>query len=477
MKKSFWSRIAALGMVAVLMFGLVACGSGKPSNDSSNDNTTDTGKTDDTVVDLGGYEFVVASPFIQDSPDMETVMGSERSFEEARQKVEKAYNCKIKVTNLWPSMENLRAKTMTGDKYADIIHIPMNFQLQAIRAGYIQDLNSVKGLYPDDYRWVKACTEMATYDKGVYGLNFMRPSEVRTCLVYNRDVLKKCGITENMEQLVRDKQWTFDKFEELLKKATKDTNGDGKTDIFGMMPAIWNELGFAMINSNGGSLVKVENGVAKENFSSQEAITALNYLSKWINEDKTVANVYGADARLGITTQAYANYFVNGECAFMFCESWLITQQIKPIANNVDYGILPLPMGPNATDYVSNANNALVFAIPSTNTKDVDKTVIVMNALAKEVAGAENDSDAQAAYDYDIMMDYFGKEDADAAEMYNLILSKSYVDRGAAVDSLLADFGSEVVVDACCRQFGTPAAAIESISGMYDDQINSIYNK
>ena len=75
---------------------------------------------------------------------METVMGSERSFEEARQYVEKTYNCKIKVTSLWPSMENLRAKTMAGDKYADIIHIPMNFLLQAIRAGYIQDLNTVK---------------------------------------------------------------------------------------------------------------------------------------------------------------------------------------------------------------------------------------------------------------------------------------------------------------------------------------------
>ncbi len=478
MKKAFWSRLIALGMTAVLLVSLVGCGGGKtPDANDGDNNTSDTGKTDDTVVDLGGYEFVLTSPFIQDSPDMETVMGSERSFEEARQYVEKTYNCKIKVTSLWPSMENLRAKTMAGDKYADIIHIPMNFLLQAIRAGYIQDLNTVKGLYPDDYRWVKACTEMATYDKGVYGLNFMRPSEVRTCLAYNRDVLKKCGVTESMEQLVRDKQWTFDKFEEIMKKCTKDTNGDGKTDIFGMIPAIWNELGIGMINSNGGSLVKVENGVAKENFSAPEAISALNTLSKWVNDDKIVANVYGADSRLGVTTQAYSNYFVNGECAFMFCESWLITQQIKPIANNVDYGILPLPMGPNATDYVSTAYNALAFAIPSTNTKDIDKTVIVMNALAKAVAGDENDSEAQATYDYDIMMDYFGKEDADAAEMYNLILSKSYVDRGAGVDALLADFGSEVVVDACLRQFGTPAAAIESISGMYDDQINSIYNK
>lgn len=477
MKKAFWSRLIALGMTAVLMFGLVGCGSGKTPSNSKDDNANNTGKTDDTVVDLGGYEFVLTSPFIQDSPDMEIAMGSERSFEEARQYVEKTYNCKIKVTSLWPSMENLRAKTMAGDKYADIIHIPMNFLLQAIRAGYIQDLNTVKGLYPDDYRWVKACTEMATYDKGVYGLNFMRPSEVRTCLAYNRDVLKKCGVTESMEQLVRDKQWTFDKFEEIMKKCTKDTNGDGKTDIFGMIPAITNELGIGMINSNGGSLVKVEDGVAKENFSAPEAISALNTLSKWVNDDKIVANVYGADSWLGVTTQAYSNYFVNGECAFMFCESWLITQQIKPIANNVDYGILPLPMGPNATDYVSTAYNALAFAIPSTNTKDIDKTVIVMNALAKAVAGDENDSEAQATYDYDIMMDYFGKEDADAAEMYNLILSKSYVDRGAGVDALLADFGSEVVVDACLRQFGTPAAAIESISGMYDDQINSIYNK
>lgn len=479
MKKNVLKRVTGVLLTGVLVLGLIGCGgSGTKDNNGKTDGDK-TGKIEDydAVVDLNGYECVITSNFIQNDPDMETIMGSERSFEEARRYVEETYNCKIKIATLWPSMENLRAKTMTGDKYADAIHIPMNLLLQAIRSGYVQNLNEIEGLDLDSYRWVEACTNMATYDGQVYGLNFMRPSEVRTCLVYNREVLKQCGVTEDLEQLVRDKQWTFDKFEEIMRKCTKDTDGDGVTNIYGMLPAIYEQLGVAMINSNGGSLVTVEDGVAKENFTAPEAVTALNYLTKWMNDDKIVANVYGDDSRFGVTTQAYANYFVDGECAFMFCESWLITQQIKNIANGLDYGILPFPMGPDADDYVSNADNALVFAIPSTNTEDVDKTVIILNALAKAVAGEEGDTEAQEAYDYDIMMEYFGKEDAKAAEMYNLILSKSYIDLGAGVDTLYSEFQTACIKDPCFRKYGTPASAIESVSGIYDELINSVYNK
>lgn len=476
MKTKLWKKLTSLLLVGTLAFGLVACGEKKDDESDKTVTKEDTGKTDDTVVDLGGYEFVIASPFIQDEPDMETIMGSERSFEEARQYVEETYNCKIKVTSFWPSMENMRAKTMTGDKYADVVHIPMNFLLQAIRAGYVQAMDDVPGIYTDDYRWVKGVTNMSTYGDKVYGLNFMRPTEVRTCLIYNRDILKQSGVTESMEQLVRDKAWTFDKFEQIMKQCTKDTDGDGKTDVWGLLPAIWNELGLALVNSNGGNLVTLEDGIARENFDSENVVTALNTLSKWVNEDKIVANVYGSESHYGVTTQEYAKYFANGECAFMFCESWLVAQQLKGIAGDLDYGMLPLPMGPNADDYVSNANNMLTFAIPSTNTEDLDKTVIIMNALAKAVAGEEDDAEAQEAYDYDIMMEYFGKEDKDAAEMYNLLIDKSYVDLGCGVDTLLADFGSICVTGACFRQFGTPASAIESITGMYDDLINGVYN-
>lgn len=473
-KTNLWKQIMAVMLIGVLAVGLVGCGGKESSNSNSNANNGGTSKTDDSIVDLDGYEFTLASQFIQDDPDIENIMGSERSFEEARRYVEETYNCKITVKYFEPTIENIRAKVLSGDKIADVIHIPINYLLQSIRAGYVQSLDSVEGIYTDDYRWVDACTNMATYDGVSYGVNFMRPSEVRTCLLYNREILKECGVEEDLEGLVNNKEWTFDKFEEIAKKCTKDTDGDGVVDIWGVYAAIINELGISLINSNGGSLVKVEDGVAKENFNSKEAITALNYLSKWLNEDKIIANVYGSESRLNFTTQEYANYFANGECAFMFCESWLDTQYLKKVAGDLDFGMLPLPMGPDAEDYVSTAYNALVFAIPSTNTDDVDKTVTIMNALAKAVAGEETEDDT--AYDYDIMMDYFQKDDTESVNMYKFILSKSYIDLGAGIDTMLSEFSSKCIVDACFRNVGTPAAAVESMNGMFQDIIDSVYN-
>lgn len=473
-KTNLWKQIMAVMLVGVLAVGLVGCGGKGPSNSNSNANNGGTSKTDDSIVDLDGYEFTLASQFIQDAPDIENIMGSERSFEEARRYVEETYNCKITVKYFEPTIENIRAKVLSGDKIADVIHIPINYLLQSIRAGYVQSLDSVEGIYTDDYRWVDACTNMATYDGVAYGVNFMRPSEVRTCLLYNREILKECGVEEDLEGLVNNKEWTFDKFEEIAKKCTKDTDGDGVVDIWGVYAAIFNELGISLINSNGGSLVKVEDGVAKENFNSEEAVTALNYLSKWLNEDKIIANVYGSESRLNFTTQEYANYFANGECAFMFCESWLDTQYLKKVAGDLDFGMLPLPMGPDAEDYVSTAYNALVFAIPSTNTDDLDKTVTIMNALAKAVAGEETEDDT--AYDYDIMMDYFQKDDMESVDMYKFILSKSYIDLGAGIDTMLSEFSSKCIVDACYKNVGTPAAAVESMSGMFQDIIDSVYN-
>jgi len=136
--------------------------------------------------------------------------------------------------------------------------------------------------------------------------------------------------------------------------------------------------------------------------------------------------------------------------------------------------MVPMPMGPDADEYITSAYNGLVFAIPSTNTEDLDKTVIVLNALAKAVAGEESEEDS--AFDYDIEMSYFQKGDTDSVEMYKLILDSSYVDLGTGISDMLSDFGTKCVIDACYRNVGTPAAALEAVSGTYQDVIDSVYN-
>lgn len=475
-------KVLSILLAAAMAIGVTACGGKEAPEQDSTDKTPSgneenqgkTGKTDDTVVDLEGFEITIGSGFLQDKPNMDAIAGAERSFEEARRQVEKTYNCKITIVPFSSDIESVRAKAMSGDKIADILDYPVNNLLQSIRAGYVQSLDDIDGLYTDDYRWVKGYTNMAKYDGVSYGVNMMRPAEVRTCLIYNRDLLKESGVEENIAQLVRDGAWTFDKFAEIAKKCTRDTDGDGKLDTYGLYTYDAAVLGLSMINANGGNLVEVQDGVAKESFGSEKCLNALNALSKWVNEDKFVANIYNDKAELGITTSEYAKYFARGECAFLFCESWLVNQNVKKVAGDLDYGMVPFPMGPDVDDYISASFNGRVFAIPSNNTENLDKTVIVLNALGKAVAGEESDGDDW--WEYDVEIDYFQKGDTESVEMYKLILDKTYVDLGSAISTLQDDFGSKCVINPCFKSIGTPAAQIEAITGQYQSVIDGVFN-
>lgn len=477
MKKRVLKTVISMLLALTMVFGMVGCGSKKTGSDDkgkTEESDKKDGKTDDTVVDLEGYEFTIGSAYLLNDPDMNAITGSERSFEEARRAVEKAYNCKITIVPVDTSIESIRAKVMSGDKIADVLDYPVCHLLQSIRAGYVQSMDDIDGIYTDDARWVKGYTNMAQYDGTVYGVNMMRPAEVRACLVYNRELLKASGVTENVVQLVRDNAWTFDKFAEIAKKCTRDTDGDGKMNTYGLYTIDASLLGLALINANGGNLVEVKDGLAKENFTDQKTINALNALSKWVNEDKFVANIYGDKGDLGVVTSEYAKYFAEGQCAFMFCESWLVNQYIKKVAGDLDYGMLPLPMGPDAKDYASAAYNGRVFAVPTTNTENLDKTVIVLNALGKAVAG-ENPEDEEW-WEYDVEIDYFQKGDKESVEMYKLLLDKSYVDLGSAIGTLQTDFGTKAVVNPCFKSIGTPAAQIEAMAGQYQTTIDGVFN-
>lgn len=55
-------------------------------------------------------------------------------------------------------------------------------------------------------------------------------------LWYNVNLAKQYGIYDRLPKSFDDsnyKDWTWDKYAELLKKATVDTDKDGKTDIYG----------------------------------------------------------------------------------------------------------------------------------------------------------------------------------------------------------------------------------------------------
>ena len=103
------------------------------------------------------------------------------------------------------------------------------------------------------------------YDAGTYrGSQYALPYEsVPNLMLVNKTLLKKNHI------VLPDNRWTWDDFYNICKKVTKDTNGDGKTDQFGVYDYRWVDA----IYSNGGDIFN-ESGTSCNitNHSVEDAI-------------------------------------------------------------------------------------------------------------------------------------------------------------------------------------------------------------
>lgn len=86
-------------------------------------------------------------------------------------------------------------------------------------AGVLEELNADKDVF------FKKSLKALSYNDKLYAI----PRDVSTLVVYyNKDVFKKYNVA------LPSKYWSFDDFLILAKKLTKDTNSDGKTDIWGI---------------------------------------------------------------------------------------------------------------------------------------------------------------------------------------------------------------------------------------------------
>ena len=467
LNKKMVKRMLSLILSTVMLLSLAACGGDKDDEKKTGRLNS---KTDDAVVDMEGYEFTIASPFLLENPVMSEITGAEAIFEEVRHKVEEDYNCTIKIIANDNYVENVHTKVLAGDKIADIIDVEGYHLIQLARSGCIVPLEEVKGLNLSDSRWLKGYTQMTEFNGQHYGVNFMRPAEARICLIYNRDLLKKCGITDDPQKLVDSKEWTFDKFREMCKTITKDNNGDGVNDTYGCYIGLPETFGTSMISANGGRVVTSVDGVAKETYSDAKVLNALNFIYDLVNTDKSVK--VGPSITTGDSQKEATANFVAGEYAFYFCETWVINQILKPTAGDMDYGIVTIPMGPDTTEYASPFENARNFCITSTN-KDVDKTVIILNALARYIEEYDEDPDW---WHYDIEMDYFQEGDTASVEAYIGLIDNATYDLGVGVTELWSDFKSRVIWDACYQNKGTPASAIQAINGKYQSAVDAVYN-
>ena len=197
------------------------------------------------------------------------------------EKFEKENNCEIEFQIVpWDNYAEKYATAISAGEGPDIGYMYAEMFPQFIEMGAVEDLTPYleKSGTSDNYLYLDDAKMMG----GIYGL----PIEAANpgVLYYNKDILEKLG---------EKPPKTWDDFKRICEKATKDTDGDGKIDQWGLAQG-WGSKVFGSLNWNwypylwqaGGDIFNDDLKSVKFNDKSGlEAAKFLKELQAYVPED------------------------------------------------------------------------------------------------------------------------------------------------------------------------------------------------
>lgn len=334
---------------------------------------------DGNVYDLGGMEIIIRDWWsawpTDDTPRDE--------YEEARHEylkwIQETYNFTIhqEAISDWGSTPSdfieYASSWDDGRNYIWVLRNDPSL-LSAMKSGLCYDLSSLDCLDFSEKKFqLNKTHELFNFDGHVYAM-WGDYSEARVGVFFNERLLREAGIDpEEIYDLQKSGQWTFDKFEDLCRKVRRDINGDGVWDIWSFAANDSVFINQAVYSNNGEYIGKDASGKLTYELESPETLAALNWAHDMINE-------YRMEDPEGANWDYYKNAFLDGQFVFLPDQAYLMNYDLKPYPDP-DTGVLTggmldpvgfvmFPMGPSASDYTNCWENNFV-CIPANY--DADK--------------------------------------------------------------------------------------------------------
>ncbi|AIQ45139.1 ABC transporter substrate-binding protein [Paenibacillus sp. FSL R7-0273] len=345
-------------LLLCLVFLLTACSGGNNAANSPKNNPTAEPAATEAVaeataeptaapVDMGGRVIKVAA-WWDLKPAGNSASEKERLAKIAE--VEEKYNCKFEFVNVpfEEFMPKFTATALTGEPFADIVIMEYNSAWPAILKGQLMKVSEFTTAESNINNEATLLVKAPQIANEYYA--FAEPGTGGAGLHYNRDLFKKLGLPD-LQEVYASGQWTWDKFIEIAKQATKDTDNDGKIDTYGFSGwAIDILRNFSA--ANGGKIVDEATGT--QGLTDPKVIETAEFINRLYNVEN-VMKVKGTD-KVGYDE---FNTFKDGDVAMFPAPVWNLGDL------TFDFGIVPFPNGPSGSPEVTYADNGKnAFFIP-----------------------------------------------------------------------------------------------------------------
>ena len=137
------------------------------------------------------------------------------------------------------------------DKY-DMVMYQLEGLFTHIQDGYLHDLTTLNYVDFDHPTWNDYTNDQLTLGTSIYAVNSnfnLQNKAQLTAIFYNREMARDAG-DGYLEDLVKNNEWTLDKYAEIGKAYAADTGGNGtkgdyEDDTFGICGDVWNFLSYA----------------------------------------------------------------------------------------------------------------------------------------------------------------------------------------------------------------------------------------
>ncbi len=359
MKKMKIGSLLILSLVLVLV--LAACGGnsgGNTGSNSGNNATTPANNAGDggeqpaevvqapaeeaAAVDLGGRTIRIGA-WWDDTPVGDTAGGLARldKIEELQEK----YNMKIEFINVPfdEYMDKFTTTVLAGEPFADVAIMEFKRAIVPVKDGLVLPISEFALGNSDINNEQKLTVKLPPLGGGEYSFNKAGGVSV-VGLHYNRDLFTKLGLPD-LQEIYASGEWTWEKFMEVAKLATRDTDNDGKTDSFGFSgwPAD-TARHFGATND----AKFVDDATFLEGISDPKMIETLEFVNR-ISNVENVAKVKTGNKMDWNET----NTFKDGDVAMAIMYDWNLSD--LPF----EVGVVPIPKGPSGTGQYTYANTAL----------------------------------------------------------------------------------------------------------------------
>ncbi len=368
--------------------------------------------------------------------------------------VESTYNCEIvgEKTNTVSIPETIKNQVLSGsnDSEYDICFTGISSTAPLAIEGLIEDLNTISTIDLTEPWW----DQNAVKDLSIGGKVFFTCGDINTyddqgtwCMLFNKNLKQTLGIQEDFYQLVKDNQWTFDKFVEICKNsnATYDSDGDGdqdELDNWAFGTETYNV--YVHVVASGQKITQKDNDDIPYLTLKEETESTFKVITdtlEFYNDQSLVmianAPPYSTKFPLYCWEETVHKAFIEGRELFYMCG--LIHAASFRVMED-EFGILPIPKYSSTQDryyHTVSQGNASCMCIPL-GLEDTEDVGLIVSAVAEM-----SKQKVTPAY-YDVQLKYRDSHDDESGEMLDIIFASRTFDLGAAFNwgSLLSQYTS-----------------------------------